>query len=301
MAVGQKSRIKINPQHTVTIELSSHAVAEIAGYVLAQNPELVERNRDKEGCIPGEVIDRIVREHVMAHVTQLSCQATEPSDAHAHISTQSKSHINPRPRNDRVTNAYVGNRADFEAVPIPISTALATKINEVLALPEPEREKRYAGALHLHSYNHELYRWFATITKTVIGRPIRRYFVDLPGAVTWLESVRDRWERKTLLYNIPLGGVSRLEFRMPWETQADRPTRADRARAKLSAKRAESNAKVADTNRVKKGFHSVDPRRQSHQVRARATTTQVLAGAFIPMPGNNVGTAATAGGTAASS
>jgi hypothetical protein len=162
--------------------------------------------------------------------------------------------------------------------------------------------------LRLHAFSHEKYKWYATICKKVTGTPIRRFFADLPEAVTWLEVVRDRWLAGSLKSNLPLGGASRNEFRMAWQGQTNgsgdgrqKPAPAIPAGMQNNPRQspwtAERRAKLSATLRDKKAYHSVQPLKK--RTRPCATKAQILAGVYIPMPGNNVATALNAGSTAA--
>jgi hypothetical protein len=218
-----------------------------------------------------------------------------------------KSRNNPKPRAQRLTNAYVGIRADFDLSPAPITPELQRTIDHVLGMTDLERSQRYSGSLHLHAYTHEIYKFYATLRKSVVGFPIRRYFPDQKGAVTWLETVRERWQAGTIRHKIPLGGVSREEFRMVWQNETCgagsghfTATSAGRKGSRRSKGcRAEQHAEAAAKKRAKGAYHSVDPLKQKACVKGRADTAQILAGAYVPMPGNNVDTAAANGSTAA--
>jgi hypothetical protein len=180
----------------------------------------------------------------------------------------------------------------------------------VLSATELERAKRYGGGLRLRAYNHDVFKWLATVRKCVSEIPVRRYFPDLKTAVTWLELVRERWQTNKLKGNIPQGGVRRDSFRMPWEGKdstpehhAPAPAGSDASKAKPRSKHwtAEQRAKLSGTLQDKKAFHSVKPVHQKEKIRPRANTEQILAGVYIPrpMPGNNLATAAANGSTAA--
>ncbi len=215
---------------------------------------------------------------------------------------------NPRPRNSRLTGKYFGNPDEFERSPTPLMSQLQSTIRQVLALTDAERIQLYNGDLRLHSYTHDTYKWYATAGRRVTGTtPIRRFFADLEGAVTWIETVRERSVNNNLKGNIPLGGAKRGEFAMGWQSRDacaalrlrhDLPDKSNTPKPirPANAWTAERRAKLAATQKAKRAFHSVDPRRQQE----RASTADVLAGAYNPpMPGNNLATAVESGSTAA--
>lgn len=180
-------------------------------------------------------------------------------------------------------------------------------------MPQADRTLRYQKQLHLTPYSHGLYKWCATMARSVVGSPIRRYFTDLRGAVTWLETIRERWQANTLQGNVPLGGVHRDSFRMTWQSRDGRSRKTRHLSSETASTTFRSTtgsnawtpkrrAHQSATLRRKRAFHSVNQLQQQKLPRGRATTSQILAGAYIPaapMPGNNIDTAAASGSTSA--
>lgn len=284
------SHLRITVENPVTIELSGTITAAIvADFVKrsAKSPFAIENDELK---LSTDVAGHIVQKHLAACFEHATISPLEAK-------RKTRSRNNPKPRAERLTDAFAGNRTDFEITSVPITPQLQQVIEKVLAMPECERIKHYSGALRLRSYHHEIYRWFGTITKSVLGRPIRRFFRDLPSAVTWLEAVRERWENNKLMYNVPQGGVSRLEFRMPWESQGVRRWNEKVAAASRNGWTAESRAKFAATTKTKNGFHSVAQKKEQNA--RRCVTAAEILGAAYPMPGNNISTALRDGNTSA--
>jgi hypothetical protein len=301
MNTKQQPIIRIDVRQPLTIELTVDVITTLVTHHISQGfaPDL--QATAAQAAVSSETAAQIARDHICAYAKRLLQETAECGVASSvpKAKPHGRSRNNPKPRNDRVTSTYIGNRADFERTPVPKSLELERRIGAILALTEMDRVKLYSRALRLHRYEHELYRWYVTVTKTVIGRPVRRYFTDLEGAVTWAETVRERWQAKTLEHNIPLGGVSRDEFRMGWESQGDGCGRARSVKQTRTRWTAERKARLAAKNQAKRAFHSVHPLHGSETVRKRASSAEILSGAFVPMVGNNVVTAATNGGTAA--
>jgi hypothetical protein len=301
MNTKKQPTIRIDVHQPLAIELTVDIVTTLVTHHISQGlaPDL--QATAAEAAVSSETAARIARDQICAYAKRLLQETAERGGVSSvpKAKPPGRSRNNPKPRNDRVTSTYVGNRADFERTPVPRSPELERRIGAILALSEMDRVKLYSRAIRLHRYEHELYGWYVTVTKTVIGRPVRRYFSDLEGAVTWAETVRERWQAKTLEHNIPLGGVSRDEFRMGWESQGDGCGRATRIKQQSTHWTAERKARLAAQSQAKRAFHSVHPLHGSEIVRKRATTAEILSGTYVPMVGNNVITAATNGGTAA--
>jgi hypothetical protein len=131
--------------------------------------------------------------------------------------------------------------------------------------------------------------------------PLRRYFTDLEDSVTWLESVRERWQRNNILHHIPLVGVNRDSFRMSWQAQSDERSKST---VQVSAKNgwsAERRAKLAAAKQASNAHHPVVSAKQKQAVKPCATTSQILGVSMPPMPGNNITDALVNGSTAATS
>jgi len=293
--MNKKPKFQIKPSQPITIELATETVAAIVADYFNRQFNAQIPIEDKDQILPRSLQKQIVRKHLAARTKSKKT---------------SKCPNNPKPRAERLTQAFIGNPADFETTPASISVEIENTINRVLAMSSVDRAKRYNGPLRLHAYSHETYKWFATMGKKVAGHPIRRFFADLNGAVTWLEVAGDRWLAGKLQNNLPMGGVSRGEFRMPWQSHTTRsgdgrqnhapkvPARKQNSPRK-SPWTADRRAKLADTLKDKKAYHSVQPLQQKQRVRSCATTAQILGAVYLPMPGNNLATAINDGSTAA--
>jgi len=310
--MNTEPKLKIKPAQSITIELPTEIVAAIVADFFNRRFNAQIPVQDNDQILSDILQKQIVREHLATGTEPLDRQTngTLPRNTKRIAKKSGKCPNNPKPRAERLTNAYIGNPAEFESTPAPISTQTQKTIHQVLLMSAVDRAKRYNNGLRLRPYNHEVFKWYATMCKRVAGTPIRRFFPDLKAAITWLEVVRDRSLAGNLKNNLPLGGVSRNEFRMAWQgqTTASRDVRQKPApkipavaqnSPRKSAWTAESRAKLAATLQDKKAFHSVKPLKQKERTRACATTAQILAGVYVPMPGNNLGTAINTGSTAA--
>jgi hypothetical protein len=206
---------------------------------------------------------------------------------------------NPRPSASRLTSTYLGHPADFDTKTPTIGTEVQARIDRILAMTDEERSGHYTGALRLHRYTHEVYRWFATLRTTILGYPVRRYFTNYKDSVVWLELVRERWQQNIILHNIPLGGVSRDSFRMPWQAQSDERGKATVLVPAKNGWSAERRARLSAAKEARNAHHSVDPSKQKQGLKPRATTSQVLGVNMLPMPGNKIKDAFLNGSTAA--
>jgi len=215
--MNTKPKLKIQPAQPITIELETEIVTAIVADYFNRRFNAEIPIRDEDQILANSLQEQIVREHLAARTKRQRDDTNRPLTRNIKQGAKkpSKCPNNPKPRAERLTNAYVGNPADFETTAASISAQLQNTIHQVLSMRSVDRAKRYSGALRLHAFSHEKYKWYATICKKVTGTPIRRFFADLKGAVTWLEVVRDRWLVGNLKHNLPLGGVSRNEFQMP--------------------------------------------------------------------------------------
>ena len=308
--MNTKPKLKIQPAQPITIELETEIVTAIVADYFNRRFHAEIPIRDEDQILANSLQEQIVREHLAGPTKRQGDNANQPLTRSIKQGAKkpSKCPNNPKPRAERLTNAYVGNPADFETTAASISAQLQNTIHQVLSMRSVDRAKRYSGALRLHAFSHEKYKWYATICKKVTGTPIRRFFADLKGAVTWLEVVRDRWLAGNLKNNLPLGGVSRSEFQMPWQSpkigagqgrqkHVIKMAAGTQNTPRKSPWTAERRAKLSATLRDKKAYHSVQPLKK--RTRPCATKAQILAGVYIPMPGNNVATALNAGSTAA--
>jgi hypothetical protein len=308
--MNTKPKLKIQPAQPITIKLATEIVTAIVADYFNRRFNAEIPIQDEHQILANSLQEQIVREHLAAPTKRQGDHANQPLTRNIKQGAKKpgKSRNNPKPRAERLTNAYVGNPADFETTPASISAQLQNTVRQVLSMSSVDRAKRYSGALRLHTYSHETYKWSATMGKKVAGTPIRRFFADLKGAVTWLEVVRDRWLAGNLKSNLPLGGVSRNEFQMPWQSlkigagqgrqeHVIKMAAGTQNNPRQSPWTAERRAKLSATLRGKKAYHSVQPLKK--RTRPCATKAQILAGVYIPMPGNNVATALNAGSTAA--
>ena len=312
--MNTKTQTKIDQKESITIKLPKTVVMAIVEDYLHKRFDPTRPINNATMTLPNAVAEQIVRAHVAADAKQLidGASAAPTGDATPRVKMGRKSRNNPKPRNERLTGTFAGRPNDFESAPAVINAPLQNTIDEVLSATDLERAKRYTNGLCLHVYNHEVFKWLATIRKCVIGSPVRRYFGDLKAAVTWLELVRERWQTNKLRGNIPQGGVRRDAFRMGWESKDSGttqgrcepdPEKSNTPKAKPCSTpwTAERRAKLLADQQDKKAFHSVKPVHQKEKIRPRANTEQILAGVYIPrpMPGNNLATAAANGSTAA--
>lgn len=310
--MNTKPKLKIQPAQPITIELATELVTAIVADYFNRRFNAEIPIQDEHQILANSLQEQIVREHLATGTKPLDRQANGALARNIKRSAKkpSKCPNNPKPRAERLTNAYVGNPADFETTPASISVQVQNTIHQVLSMSSVDRVKRYSGPLRLHAYNHKTYKWFATLCKRVSGTPIRRFFPDLQGAVTWLEVVRDRWLTANLKSNLPLGGVSRHGFQMPWQSQttgsgdvrhkhAPKMPAGTQNNPRKSPWTAERRAELSARLRDKQAYHSVPQLKQKKRTRPCATKAQILAGVYIPMPGNNVATALNAGSTAA--
>lgn len=210
---------------------------------------------------------------------------------------------NPLPRAERLRPTYLGNPADFERTAPTITPEIKRRVKQLLELPLAQVIASYGDGLSLKPYTHSSYKFCATLQESVIGSPARRYFTDLPEAVTWLEIIRARQNAGNLKHNIPRGGVRRDEFQMTWEKKKDVPTGTQAVPSPVSSKSrhwtAEQHANHAASAKSKRAHRSVNPFTKGGAVRPQATAAQILG--VAAMPGNNLGTASITGSTAATS
>jgi hypothetical protein len=304
-SMNTEPQIKTDVEPSITIQLPERVViAIVADYIRQRFTSIAPANGEAK-TLPNGVAEQIVREHLVACARRLGDEAEKPTGNNGKPDAKhpAKSRKNPKPRADRLTHTYAGNRADFESTPAPVSAQLQSTIERVLVMTDIERANHYHGALRLHRYSHEVYQWFATLRKSATGTPVRRYFTNMRGAVTWLETVRERWHANKLQHNIPQGGVSRDTFQMSWENEHSglgRGPTAEQTNPRSRPWTADRRAQFAAKMQAKQAYHSIDPSKQKAQVRPPATAEQILAGVYLPpMPGNNLDTAAKNGSTAA--
>ena len=265
--------------------------------------------------------DDLAKEFVLKNFPEyadsLSVAKARPVTRQRNLRRKAPTGRKQRPRNERLTDRYHGVPEDFERAPVACSAEVQSTVRRVLALAAIDRDKHYVGDLRLSRYSHHHYQWYGTVGKHLLGHPIRRFFATLEEAVTWLETVRERAEGSNLNGNVPLGGVRRSEFSMSWQGKKN-PGGSNVCQSLSSSSSAptpippsngwtaERRAKMAAKQKAKRAYHSVDSAKQK-RMRQRATTAEILAGAFLPdvpcngMPGNNVGTALESGSTAATS
>ena len=273
--------------------------------------------------IVAAIVSDFIQQQLSQHVTDFVLK-NYPSYAMRHrgassesakeqeiLTRENKRNRKQRPRGERLTSRYHGSPDDFEIAPTRVGDDVQSEVKRILAMTETKRSNHYSQDLRLNSYTHEQYRWFATLRKNVVGTPIRRFFKTLEEAVTWLEIVRERLKNQTLRRNIPLGGANRKQFHMSWETKGEaklpklsqEPTSTSFGPKQVQSSNgwtAERRADQAATLKAQRAFRSVDPNKQQACVRPRASTAQILAGAYVPpMPGNNICTATENGSTAA--